>query len=205
MPQNTLSISKRRNRSWLASLVQAFATEEDDEIDPRPPKKKYNKFYFRELCDSSNIINEKHYQHCLISSIELKKCEIYLNPSQLEGYKKLIFIHNFKRIQQVFEMPKIYEIRDRNILGIVCRFLKTIALENRMSHEELVSNLTRWYFKINHKKLGLICYGHTNSGKSLLAHLLTSQFQQWEIGAFSCPPGTNISQFYLDALLNTYL
>ena len=96
MPQNTLSISKRRNRSWLASLVQAFATEEDDEIDARPLKKKYNKFYFRELCDSLNIINEKHYQHCLISSIELKQCEIYLNPSQLEGYKKLIFIHNFK-------------------------------------------------------------------------------------------------------------
>ena len=180
MSQNTLSIFTRRNKSWLANLVQAFATEDDDEVDGPTPKKKYNKFYFRELCDSLNIINKKHYQHCLISYNELKECEIYLNPSQLEGYKKLIFVHNFKRIQQVFEMPKIYEIRDRNMLGIVCRFLKTIALENRMSHEELVCNLTQWYFKMNHKQLGLICYGHTNSGKSLVADLLTSQFQQWE-------------------------
>lgn len=82
MSQNTLSISTRRNKSWLANLVQAFATEDDDEVDGPPLKKKYNKFYFRELCDSLNIINEKHYQHCLISSNELKECEIYLNPSQ---------------------------------------------------------------------------------------------------------------------------
>ena len=74
-------------------------------------------------------------------------------------------MHNFKRLQLTFETPRIYEIRDRNMLGIVCGFLKTIALENKMSHEQLVDILTQWYFKMNHKKLGLICYGFTNSSK----------------------------------------
>ena len=74
-----------------------------------------------------------------------------------------------------------------------------------MSHEHLVDILTRWYFKMNHKKLGLICYGFTNSSKSLLAELLTLEYREWEIGAFSCLRGTNISQFYLDALLNTFV
>ena len=58
---------------------------------------------------------------------------------------------------------------------------------------------------MNHKKLGLICYGTTNSGKSLLADLLTSEYKEWEVGVFSCPPGININQFYLDGLLNTFI
>ena len=125
-----------------------------------------------------------------------------MNPCQLEGYKKLIFVDTFKRLQLTFETPRIYEIRDCNML---CRFLKTIALENKMSHEHLVDILTRWYFKMNHKKLGLLCYGFTNSGKSVLAELLKLEYREWEIGAFSCPPVTNISQFYLEALLNTFV
>ena len=58
---------------------------------------------------------------------------------------------------------------------------------------------------MNHKKLGLICYGTTNSGKNLLADLLTSEYKEWEVGVFSCPPGININQFYLDGLLNTFI
>lgn len=65
--------------------------------------------------------------------------------------------------------------------------------------------MSEWYFKLNHKKFGLICYGQTNSGKSLLADLLTSQYREWEIGTFSYPPGTHVSQFYLDKLLNTHI
>ena len=57
--------------------------------------------------------------------------------------------------------------------------------------------LTRWYFKMNHKKLGIIVLGRTNSGKSLLADLLTSKYKDWEIGKFAWPPGLNLNQFYL--------
>ena len=128
-----------------------------------------------------------------------------MNPSQLEGYKKLIFVDNFKRLSTTFKTPRIYELRDRNRLGICCKFLKTIALENQTNFDSLVTKSTNWYFARNHKKFGLLCYGYTNSGKSLLADLLTSQFQPWEIGCFSCPPGTTVCQFYLDALLNTFI
>lgn len=65
--------------------------------------------------------------------------------------------------------------------------------------------LTRWYFKMNHKELGIIVFGRINSSKSLLADLLTSQYKDWEIGTFACPPGLNVNQFYLDSLLNTFI
>ena len=104
-----------------------------------------------------------------------------------------------------FERLKIFEISVRNKVGITCRFLKTIAFENKFKIDVLINHLSKWYFKLNHKKFGLICYSQTNSGKSLLADLLTSQYRDWEIGTFSCPPGTHVSQFYLDALLNTHI
>ena len=128
-----------------------------------------------------------------------------MNPSQVEGYEKLIFVHNFQKLKATFEFPKIFEIRDRNRLGICCRFLKTMALENQKSTVELTTELTRWYFCMNHKKFSLLCFGHTNSGKSLLVDLLCLQFEEWQIGVFSCPPGTTVCQFYLDGLLNTFV
>ena len=55
------------------------------------------------------------------------------------------------------------------------------------------------------QKLGLILYGYTNSGKSLLDNLLTSMYNVWDIGVFSCLPGTQVNQFYLDGLLNMFI
>ena len=177
-----------------------------DEVDAPPVRpKKYNKFYFRDLCRRLKIINEKHYQKCLKTEFELQECELYMKPAQVEGYKKLIFVHNFKSVSRDFERPRVFEIRDRNRLGIVCRFVKTIALENNTYFAKLIKHLSRWYFCRNHKKFGILCYGATNSGKSLLADLLCSEYRNWEIGAFSCPPGTNVSQFHLDNLLNTFV
>ena len=74
-----------------------------------------------------------------------------------------------------------------------------------MTIDILILHLCKWYFKLNHKKLGLICYGQTNSRKSLLADLLTSQYQEWEIGTFACPPDITVNQFYLGALLNMHI
>lgn len=128
-----------------------------------------------------------------------------MNPAQVEGYKKLIFVHNFKAVSRDFERPPVFEIRDRNRLGIVCRFMKTIALENNTYFAKLIKWLSQWYFCQNHEKFGILCYGATNSGKSLFADLLYSEYQDWEIGGFSCPPGTNVSQFHLDNLLNTLI
>ena len=87
----------------------------------------------------------------------------------------------------------------------MCRFLKTIALENNSYFAKLVQLLSRWYFCRNYKKFGILCYGATNNGKTLLADLLCSEYKDWEIGAFSCPPWTKVSQFHLDNLLNTFL
>ena len=203
MLPNTHCQFTRRNRSLLENLLPLFQTS--DEIDGQEKPKKFNKFIFRNICKRYNIINEKHYQECLKSVNDLQECEVSMNPSQLEGYKKLIFIHNFKRIPSTFTRPQVFQIGDRNRLGICCRFIKTVALENGISFDNLAKQLTRWYFVRNHKKYGIILYGTTNSGKTLFADLLCSQYKDWEIGAFSCPPGINVSQFHLDALLNTFL
>ena len=104
--------------------------QNSDETDFVAKPKKFNKFYFRDICKRLRIINEKHYQERLKSEIELQECKLYMNPSQVEGYKKLIFAHNFKAVTLDFERPRIHKIRDRNRLGISCRFIKTIALEN---------------------------------------------------------------------------
>ena len=40
--------------------------------------------------------------------------QMYMNPSQVEGYKILIFVHNYKAVLKDFERPRIFEIRDRN-------------------------------------------------------------------------------------------
>ena len=80
-------------------------------MDARPLKpKKFNKFHFRDICKSLMIINEKHYQKCLEDSSDLQECELYMNPSQVEGYKKLIFAHNYKAFSKIFERPRIFEI-----------------------------------------------------------------------------------------------
>ena len=193
----------RRNSSLLENLLPHF--QNSDEMDGPAKPVKYNKFIFRDICTKLGIINEKHYQECLKDSKQLQECEIAMNPTQLEGYKKLIFVHNFKKQLQDFQWSPIFEIRDRNRLGIWCRFLKTISIENNINFDTLIEHLARWYFVRNHKKFGLLCFGATNSGKTLLADLLCSQYRDWEIGAFSCPPGTIVSLFHLDALLNTFI
>ena len=93
-----------------------------------------------------------------------------------------------------FDHPFFITFTEKNKLSIVSRFLKTIALENEISVHKLVECLTRWYFKLNHKKLGIILYGSTNSRKSLLADLLTSMYKVWEVGMFSCPGGSSVSR-----------
>lgn len=54
-----------------------------------------------------------------------------MNPSPLEGYKKLVFMHNFKEMKKSFERLFVVSYRNRNRVGIVCCFLKTIALEGK--------------------------------------------------------------------------
>ena len=102
----------RRNRSLLESLLPLF--QKSTETDGANKPMRYNKFVFRDICKRHNIINEKHYQHCLREVCKLQECEVYMNPSQLEGYKKLIFIQNFKRLSASFERPRIFEIREKN-------------------------------------------------------------------------------------------
>ena len=169
--------------------------QNSDETDFVAKPKKFNKFYFHDICKRLRIINEKHYQECLKSEIELQECELYMNPSQVEGYKKLIFAHNFKAVTLDFERPRIHKIRDRNRLGICCRFIKTIALENNTYFAKLVSLFSKWYFCRNHKKFGILCYGNTNSGKSLLADLFFNQYKDWEIGTLAVPLERMLANF----------
>ena len=81
-----------------------------------------------------------------------------MNPSQIAGYKKFIFVHDYRKHAATFPHPFVVSFRECSRLGIVCRFLKTIALEMQMSVDCLVELLTKWYFHLNHKKLGLILY-----------------------------------------------
>ena len=87
------------------------------------------------MVSNFQIIHEKH-QYILTTSTKLQDLEICLNPSQLEGYKKLIFVHNFRKQCAEFEIPRVLQFSDYNKLGIVCRFLKTIAYENKIAVEE---------------------------------------------------------------------
>lgn len=128
---NTSSASTPRNRSLLENLL----TVRMDHVDAIPEKPKKMKFYFRELVSNFQILNEKH-QYILTTSTELQDLEICLNPSQLEGYKKLILVHNFCKQCAEFEIPRVLQFSDYNKLGIVCRFLKTIAYENKIAVEE---------------------------------------------------------------------
>ena len=173
MPPNTSLIYSRRNRSLLEGLLPVY-NPDIDEVDAMPRKNKYNKFYFRKILSTYNAINERDYQEVLQKNIELQHCKVYMNRNQLEGYKKLIFVHNYRKVSSCFERSFAVNVREKNRLGIACRFLKTIAIENQISIHCLLEYLTRWYFQLNHKKLGLIFFGSTNSGKSLLADLLTS-------------------------------
>ena len=114
----------------LEGLLQHYDPPIDEtNFDAKPDKKLYNKFYFRRLLQRYKIINKRHYQEVLSSSEELQECEIYMNPSPLEGYKKLVFMHNFKEMKKSFERLFVVSYRNRNRIGIVCCFLKTIALE----------------------------------------------------------------------------
>lgn len=118
-------------------------THGDEPDGPPNPPKKYNKFLFRSICNSLDIINEKHYQNCLKDVVDLQECEICMNLSQLESYKKLIFVHNFRRLLATYKIPRMYELQEKNRLGICCRFLKTIAIENSCTFNSLIDLLTR--------------------------------------------------------------
>ena len=127
-----------------------------------------------------------------------------MNPLQW-GYKKLIFVHNFKEVQKSFEQPFVISFRSRNRLQIICRFSWTITLENTANVNDFTTQLSKWYSQLNHKKLGLIINSTTNSGKSLLADLLISMYKVWEVGTFNRPPGKQVNQFFLDNLINTFV
>ena len=173
----------------MLALVPLYSLQKVDSKDGKPKKKLFNKFLFRDLVKSHCIINERHYQETLKLDLELQEAEIHMNPSQLEGYKKILLGHNFRRLSNTFKPPAVTVTENRTKLVMASRFLRTIPMENKMDVCELTVKLTKWYFQMNHKKLDITMLGKTNSGKSLLADLLTLQYKDWHVGTFSCPPG----------------
>ena len=120
MPPAMSSTSFRRNRSLLEGLLPLF---EKDEEDGEPPvKKRLNKFYFRDIL-RRNVINERH-QGILKTNLELQECELALNPSQLEGYKKLIFVHNFRKMCSTCEIQNNTKLEKRTGWVLLQDFLK---------------------------------------------------------------------------------
>ena len=81
------------------------------------------------------------------------------------------------------------------------QMLEEVARQNNISVEEIAYQLLATMSLNNGKKKGVIILGTTNSGKSFFADLLTSMFDDFEVGVWKTPEGQNVSNFLFADLL----
>ena len=92
---------------------------------------------------------------------------------------------------------KIYDKLIKRLAGLVIELLENISIENNMNKDSLLINLFDILLYRNHKKMTLGLIGSSNSGKSFLVDLFTSNFETYEIGNIIPPAKDTLSEFWL--------
>lgn len=190
----------------MLSYVRMLGSAPSNQLNKKEkkPKKKSNIQAFTEMVQSLEIVNGKHYDYFLSINPDLRELELLIPPSTLETKKKTIFRQNYLA-QPNLAYPSHFPDVSWAQMGAMNFYLRKIADQNSMSCDSLKQRLSDWLFNVNPKKKGLILYGTTDAGKSFFANLLTGCIKPEYIGHFNCPLSNNVSSFFLQACINTYI
>lgn len=174
-------------------------------LGKKPAKINYNQL-FKDYLKDYLIINDIHYDEFIKSDPALRELQMHIRPSDLEWDKKTAFRTNFLiTAGQINETLRAitYEQLNPGRLCVLSHFLRHVAACNGDDVSQLINDLAHWILNLNHKKKGLIIFGPSNTGKSLLLNLLASVFAPHEVGFFQCPMGANPSNFMFQNCANT--
>ena len=110
-----------------------------------------------------------------------------LNPNLLQTCKRVAFNQNLlfdkdTYLQRIEFFPALEELRNRDQatqleIALITAFLTTISNADSTIVQELCFNLVSVVNQDWHKVWTLLCIGSSDTGKSLLANLLTNVFQ----------------------------
>ena len=147
----------------------------------------------------------------LMTSPYLRKIKEMLNPNLLQTCKRVAFNQNLlfdkdTYLQRIESFPALEELRNRDQatqleIALITAFLTTISNADSTIVQELCFNLVSVVNQDWHKVWTLLCIGSSDTGKSLLANLLTNVFQSYEQGVISPPTSNQLSDFWLQDLV----
>lgn len=177
---------------------------------PKPRGKKEVKpnysILFKDYLRDNLIINDIHYDEFIKKDPKLRNLQRMIRPSDLEGDKKTAFRTNFLitsgKIHQQLQSITYGQVNSGK-LCLLSHFLRHVADSNGGDVKKLINDLGHWILNLHHKQKGLIIFGPSNTGKSLLLNLLASIFEPHEVGFFQCPMGANPSNFMFQNCANT--
>lgn len=109
-------------------------------------------------------------------------------------------------IERIQAFPSLNELRDKDQatqleIALITAFLTTISTANSTTIDQLCYNLVSVCNQDWHKVRTLLCIGSSDTGKSLLANLLTNVFEPYEHGVISPPTSNQLSDFWLQDLV----
>ena len=103
-------------------------------------------------------------------------------------------------LERISIFPPLDEFRDcdqntKLEIALITAFFTTITHANNYTLEELWFNLVSVINQDRHKVRTLLCIGSSDTGKSLLANLVTDVFEPYEQGIISPPTSNQLSDF----------
>ena len=169
----------------------------------------YKKNNFKKMLLELEITNEQQYQHNLKINDELAYYAYNFKGCNLESIKRNCYEISRQTIKvddykSRVAMHKIDDENDKDyIIGLACtvQILQSIAKENQIKYQDLLYNIFTIMNMSRHKVNTLIFVGSSDSGKSFIADLFTSPFEQYEIGQFALPTASKTNQFWLEPLI----
>lgn len=109
-------------------------------------------------------------------------------------------------IERIQAFPSLNELRDKDQatqleIALITAFLTTISTANSTTIDQLCYNLVSVCNQDWYKVRTLLSIGSSDTGKSLLANLLTNVFEPYEHGVISPPMSNQLSDFWLQDLV----
>ena len=150
-----------------------------------------------------NISSTRHFYHIIRQDEELRKLFVQLPynlTNQIISKGLTICQASFKPVTFIDKYNwtvKSYDKLVKRLSGLIIEFLEHISIENNKHKDSLLINLFDVLLYRNHKKMTLGLIGSSNSGKSFLVDLFTSNFELYEIGNIIPPAKDTLSEFWL--------
>ena len=204
------SPASTRQPSAERSINDVLLSTTTSQSNP-PMNPKNAKYQFYRLLKENKVSNSKHYDALLNTSAHLRQLEEVLNPNLLQTCKRIGFNQNLQYdkqsyLERIADFPDLEELKHRDQstkleIALITAFLTIVSSSNKFSLEELCYNIVSIINQDWHKVRTLLCIGTSDTGKSMLANLITNVFEPYEHGIIAPPTSNQLSDFWLQDLV----